>query len=229
MIVSTYRPYFAPFSGFFEKIMRSDMMVILDSVQFPFGRSWLTRNRFKNDKGIYWIRVPVWKRGRGIQRINEVKIYHERGWAKALRGLSMAYKNSPYFSEQISFWQNLLKQNIMRLLDLNLKIIRYVMDYLHIDTELILLSDLGIEEKEPILTMSICKRLKADKFLAQKSARKYLDMELFQREGIEPCFFLPGVPVYPQLWGEFIPNLSIFDLMFNCGPKTVDIIKRDLK
>ena len=230
MIVSTYRPYFAPFSGFFEKIMRSDIMVILDSVQFPLGRSWLTRNRFKNDKGTYWIRIPVWKTGKGIQKINEVKICYERGWTeKALKGLGVAYKNAPYFLEYMDFWKQILKQEIERLVDINLTIIRYVMDYFYMDTKLILLSELGIEEKEPMLTLRICKRLKASQFLAQKSAKKYLDINLLQREGIEPLFFTPVVPVYPQLWGEFIPNLSIFDIMFNCGPKAIDIIKRDMK
>ncbi len=225
MIVSTCRPYFAPFAGFFEKIMRSDIIVVLDSVQFPLGRSWLTRNRFKNDKGTYWIRVPVWKTGKGLQRINEVEICYERGWTgKTLKGLEAAYKNAPYYLEHMGFWEQLLKQGIKRLTDLNLAIIRYVLDYLKIDTKLILLSELSIEEKEPMLTVNICKSLKADQFLAQKSAKKHLDTELLQREGIEALFFDPGIPVYPQLWGEFIPNLSIFDLMFNCGPMALYII-----
>jgi hypothetical protein len=31
-------------------------------------------------------------------------------------------------------------------------------------------------------------------------------------------------PVYPQLWGDFIYNLSTLDLLLNCGPKSRDIV-----
>ncbi len=228
MIISTYQPYFAPFPGFFKKIMLSDVFVIMDSVQFPLGRSWLTRNRFKNDKGSYWIRIPVWRTGKGIQKINEVRICYEREWKeKVLKGLDMAYKNAPYFLEIIQAWEDILRREPELLLDLNLYLIRYVLDYLGIKKRILLLSELGIEEKEPELSLRICKMLGADRFLAQKSAEKYLDGELFRKEGIELIFFNPRPPIYPQLWGDFIPNLSIFDLLFNCGKKSVEIIKRD--
>ncbi len=230
MIISTYRPYFAPFSGFFEKMVYCDVMVILDSIQFPFGRSWLTRNRFKNDKGIYWIRVPVWKKGKGVQKINEVKICYEREWTeKTITGLYMAYKNSPYFLEHIDFWEYILNQNIEKLAELNLNIIKYVIDYLNIHVNIVLLSNLGINQKEPNLSIQICKKLGADHFIIQKSAKKYLNIDLFEKEGIEILFFNPNTLVYPQLWGDFIPNLSIFDLIFNCGPKSIDIIKQNVK
>jgi len=228
MILSTYQPYFAPFPGFFKKIMLSDVFVIMDSVQFPLGRSWLTRNRFKNDKGIYWIRIPVWRTGKGIQKINEVRICYGREWKeKLLKGLGMAYKNAPYFSEITQVWKDILEKEPELLLDLNLYLIRYVLDYLGIRRKILLLSELGIRDKEPELSLRICKMLGADRFLAQKSAKKYLNGELFKREGIELIFFNPRPPIYPQLWGEFIPNLSIFDLLFNCGKKAIEIIERD--
>jgi hypothetical protein len=77
MILSTYQPYFAPFPGFFHKMLLSDIFVLLDEVQFPRGTTWITRNRFKHDQGSLWITVPVRKKGLGLQRINEVKICHE--------------------------------------------------------------------------------------------------------------------------------------------------------
>ncbi len=230
MIISYYQPYFAPFASFFEKIIRSDVFVIMDSVQFPLGRSWLTRNRFKNDKGVYWIRIPVWKSGRGLQKINQVLICYERNWTeKVIKGLEMAYKNAPYFSEHISFWKELLEKRIERLVEFNLEIINYVLKYLKIDRKIILLSELKIEEKEPYLSIRMCKELGASCLLVQKSAKRYLDEELFKKEKIKLIFFNPKPPVYPQLWGKFIPNLSIFDLMFNCGKKALEIIKRNMK
>ena len=46
MIVSVNQPYFAPFPGFFRKAALSDILVLLDNVQFPRGTTWMTRNRF---------------------------------------------------------------------------------------------------------------------------------------------------------------------------------------
>ena len=69
MIISAYQPYFAPFSGFFAKALRSDLLVLMDRVQFPRGTTWLTRNCFKNDQGDLWMTIPVWKKGLGLQKI----------------------------------------------------------------------------------------------------------------------------------------------------------------
>ncbi|MBT8369996.1 MAG: WbqC family protein, partial [Deltaproteobacteria bacterium] len=79
MIVSTHRPYFAPFPGFFQKAHLCDIFVILDNVQFPRGTTWITRNRFKNDQGTLWMTIPVWKKGLGLQSIDDVRICHESG------------------------------------------------------------------------------------------------------------------------------------------------------
>ena len=229
MIVSTYRPYFAPFPGFFQKAMLSDALVLLDSVQFPLGTTWVNRNRFKNDQGTYWMTVPVWKRGLGLQRINEVKIYRERSWArKHLAGLKAAYAKAPFFEEHEPFLENLFSGVPEMLLDLNLMIIRYIMAILEIPARLVLLSDLHITEKEPDLSAAVCRKLKATCFLAQASAGKYLSGELFDREDIELRFFRPRPVVYPQLWGPFIGNLSTLDLLFDCGPGTCRVLKKAL-
>jgi len=77
--------------------------------------------------------------------------------------------------------------------------------------------------------VEICRQLGASQFLAQRSAKKYLDEEAFEKAGIELKFFNPSPPVYPQLWGPFISNLSTFDLLFNCGPKASDILRACVK
>ena len=66
----------------------------------------------------------------------------------------------------------------------------------------------------------------ATTFLAQSPAKKYLEAELFQQYGIKVRFFRYVPPIYPQLWGDFLPNLSTFDLLFNCGAKARDILLR---
>ena len=100
------------------------------------------------------------------------------------------------------------------------------MEYLRIPAKVQLLSGLEIEVKEPQLSLEVCKKLGASHFLAQGSAKKYLDKAAFEKNNIELVFFNPRPIVYPQLWGPFIPNLSALDLIFNCGPKSHTILNR---
>jgi len=225
MIVSAYQPYFAPFPAFFAKALRSDVFVLMDSVQFPRGRTWLTRNRFKNQQGILRMTIPVWKKGLGLQRINEVKMCYEGPWPrKHMTSLMTAYAKAPFFEDHIEFVEKIFSGKFDKLIDLNVMIIKNSMEYMRVSARLLLLSELGIEEKEPWLTVEICKKLGASRFLVQKSAEKYLNTDAFQKAGVELTFFKLPSPVYPQLWGPFVPNLSIFDLLFNCGPKAHDIL-----
>ena len=93
-----------------------------------------------------------------------------------------------------------------------------------IDTLLVSLSDLGIKGKGNELLIEICRKMGSADYLAQVWEKKYLDHGLFSRAGIKLHFFTPPSPVYPQLWGEFIHNLSAFDLLFNSGPKSHEIL-----
>ncbi len=225
MIISTYQPYFAPFPGFFYKAGQSDIFVILDSVQFPLGTSWITRNRFKNDQGSMWITIPVWSKGLGLQNINRVEICNQGKWPeKRLKSLKTAYSNAPYLDEHIGILEEIFSGIYHRLVDLNIRLTRYIFRYLELDTEIVLQSELGIHSRGNQLLVDICKKAGADSFLAQSPAKSYLDARMFAEENICLEFTRLPSPVYPQLWGEFIPNLSVFDLLMNCGPKSREII-----
>ncbi|MGB2930587.1 MAG: WbqC family protein [Desulfobacterales bacterium] len=225
MIVSANQPYFFPYPGFFYKAHRSDVFVILDDVQFPRGTTWTTRNRFKNDQGSLWMTLPVKKKGLGLQKINTVRICHDGRWAKKhLESLRNAYAKAPYAKDHLNFLEELFSTKFEKLIDFNLKIIRYLMKHLQIETEIILLSELEIKAKGDKLLIEMCRRLGASQFLAQSAARKYLDADRFKKAGIRLTDVkLPSL-VYPQLWGSFIPNLSALDLVLNCGSKAHDIM-----
>lgn len=225
MIVSANRPYFFPYPGFFYKAYLSDIFVILDTVQFPRGTTWTTRNRFKNHQGSLWITLPVKKKGLGLQKINAVRICHDGRWAKKhLESLKNAYANAPYVKDHLNFLKGLFSIKFEKLIDFNLKIIRYLMKHLQIDTEIILLSELDIKAKGDKLLVEMCRRLEASRFLAQSPAIKYLDADRFTKAGIQLMDVKPPSPVYPQLWGSFIPNLSALDLVLNCGLKAHEIM-----
>jgi hypothetical protein len=225
MILSSYQPYFAPFPGFFYKAHHSDIFVLLDAVQFPRGTTWVSRNRFKNDQGSLWLTIPVWKKGLGLQSIDAVRICHEGQWArKHLASLEHAYGHAPYFADHADFIRGIYASRLEWLVDFNRQIIQYLMRVLKVDTQLRLMSETGIRHSGILLLIELCHHFGATTYLAQRSAAHYLDETVFHNAGIKLQFFSPPAPIYPQLWGEYIANLSTFDLVFNCGPRAVDIV-----
>ena len=225
MIISTSRPYFAPYPGFFYQANLCDIYVILDTVQFPRGSTWITRNRFKNDQGTLWMTIPVWKKGLGLQRIDEVRICHEdRQAQKKMLSLKQAYGNAPYLSDHLQFAENLFSTAFDRLLDFNMAIIDHLMLYLGVDTEIRRLSELNIKTDGDNLPVEICRFFHASTYVAPAAAGKHLNAALFEKAGIELRYAQARSCTYPQLWGDFIPDLSAFDLLFNCGPKAREIL-----
>jgi hypothetical protein len=225
MIVAANQPYFCPYPGFFYKASCCDVLVLLDEVQFPRGTTWITRNRFKNDQGFLWLTIPVWKKGLGLQRTNQVRICREGRWPhKHFQSLKTAYAHAPYLEDHLAFLEDIFTNPRERLFDLNWEIVGYLMDSLHLRTRLVLLSELGIAARGTQLLVEVCRVLGASTFLASSQARKYLDAGLFEAQGIDLSFFTLNAPIYPQLWGDFLANLSTFDLLLNCGPKALDII-----
>jgi len=225
MKIATNQPYFAPYPGFFLKAHLADCFVILDAVQFPRRTTWITRNRLKNDQGTLWLTVPVFKKGLGFQQIREVRICYAENWRqKFQRTFDHAYTRAPYLQDYVGVMERALSRKPELLLEFNLEIINGLMAYLEIDTRVVLMSELGVSGKGTALIIDICKALGADRFLVQSSARAYYDPTEFKQSGIELGSFCKPRYVYPQLWGDFIENLSVLDLLFNCGPKAREII-----
>ena len=199
MIVSTYQPFFSPFPAFFYKAHLSDLMVILDDVQFPLRTTWISRNCFKNDQGALWITIPVWKKGLGLQKINQVRICYEGNWRKKhLASLKSSYANAPYYTEHLDVVEEMFSAGFERLVDLNVMIIKYLVKYLGIDTPLMMQSDLGVSANANELLIEVCRKVRASQYLAQAATKKYLDAHLFDDAGIKLKFFALPSPVYPS-------------------------------
>jgi hypothetical protein len=161
----------------------------------------------------------------GLQKISEVRICHEGRWAKKhLESLKTAYSKAPYLSEHLGFLEVMFSEKNEKLIDLNLALIHYLMKALDTHTRTVLLSDLNVPSSGSRRLVDVCKKLGASQFIAQTPAKKFIDEKLFQDAGVELSFFNPPAPIYPQLWGDFIANLSVFDLVLNCGPKAHDIL-----
>lgn len=225
MIVAIHQPIFLPWPGFFYKAANADCIVLLDDVQFPRGKTWLTRNRLKNEKGELWLTVPVLRKGRGLQTIRSVEIQNDKEWRKKhLGSISQNYVHAPYFAGYFSRIEAVYGKGHALLADLNVELIAFLMDAMSIATRIIRQSELGVGGKGTELLADVCEQLGAERFLVLPSAEKYVDKSIMERRGIEVVRAGFRPPVYPQLWGEFIYNLSVLDLLLNCGPRGRGII-----
>jgi hypothetical protein len=225
MIISANRPYFAPYPGFFYKAHLSDYLVILDDVQFPRKTTWITRNRIKNDQGTLWMTIPVLKKGLGLQQIRKVRICQTGNWKKKhLRSFQSAYAHAPFLQDHIHLIEQVFTLNYDFLIDLSMDIINYILSFIRIETQIVLMSELGVSGNGMQLIIDICKSLGASQFLVQSSALTYYDSIQFESAGLELVSFKKPEYIYPQMWGEYIANLSILDMMLTCGVKSRDIV-----
>jgi len=225
MKVATHQPLFMPWPGLFFKAVKADMLVLLDDVQFPTGSSFMTRNRLKDENGPLRLIVPVWRKGRGLQRISEVKICYQRRWRrKHLTAIRQNYANAPYLEDYIRGIETIYRKKHTLLSDLNIDIIMFFRESLSIETPFVLQSEMGISGAGTSLIINICRGAGADSFLNFPAAEAHLDTEAIRSSGVDfrPVRYRP--PVYPQLNGEFIYNLSTLDLLMNCGPAGARIV-----
>jgi hypothetical protein len=87
-------------------------------------------------------------------------------------------------------------------------------------------SELGIGGEQSERLLNLCRHFGADRYLSGNAARDYLDVDLFERNGVTVVWQDYQHPVYPQLYGEFVPFLSALDLLFNCGDDSASILQR---
>jgi hypothetical protein len=100
------------------------------------------------------------------------------------------------------------------------------MDLLGLERKVILASSIQVETDDPTLRLvKICQHLDGDAYLSGKDGAKYMDEDMFRSQKIQVVFQDFNHPEYPQCYGTFEPNMSVVDLLFNCGPDSLAIIR----
>jgi hypothetical protein len=225
MIVAIHQPNYIPWLGYFYKLHQCDTFVFLDNVQLPRGRSFVTRNRIKTPQGERWLTIPCKRKGKTEQLICETDIDDSLNWqAKHWETLRHSYGKAPYFGEYYDLFNRLYQEEWTKLAKLNEYIIEMLCKALGLNHKFTKASALGIDGGGTQLLINICKAVGANIYLSGFGGANYQEEELFREAGIALKYYEFEHPVYPQLWGDFSPNLSIIDLLFNCGPESMDII-----
>lgn len=226
MILTSHQPIFLPWPGFFVKLLRADVTVILDRVQFPLAAGWMTRNRIKSPAGDLWLTVPVRRKGQGKQSIDQVRLCNDLPWReKHMRSLRENYARAPYRDDYLPQVAAIYRKWHTHLVDFNVELIRFLAAALDLQSKLALQSETGVEHTGSALPSELCRCFSADAYCALPSAGKYLDRASFMQAGLglERLSFQP--PIYPQLWGDFRYNLSMLDLLLTCGPRARRVLE----
>lgn len=225
MTISIHQPNFIPWIGYFFKIYKSDTFVILDNVQFT-KNGFTNRNRIKTPQGENWLTLPIIQSGKFGQNITECVIFNKKiHTKKILNSLHGNYKKTNYFDNYFDKISGILNEPGDNLCQLNIRLIEWIVSELEIKTKIVTASALdNIEGESTERLVSICRKLNGTKYLAGLGAKKYQEDELFSRNTIEIINTPFKYPNYQQMWGEFIPNLSVIDVLFNCGPETKNIL-----
>lgn len=213
-----------PWLGYFDKMARADIFVYLDNVQFK-KNEYQNRNRIKTSQGWQWLTVPVTYSY--PERICEVRINNKVNWKKKhLMSIETNYRKAPYFDDCFLEIERLYSRDYEYLFEINVESIEMLSRLFGIDKKTYRASLIsGLREEPTLRLIDICRYLNADTYLSGESGRDYMDMSAFAREGIKVIFQDFNHPVYPQLYGNFLPFMSSVDLLFNCGSESLNILR----
>lgn len=231
MILSVHQPQYIPWLGYFNKIDKSDCFVLLNSVQFK-SREYQSRNKIRTKNGWIWLTVPVISKGIGRQKISDVLIDNSNGWRKKhCNSLKTWYSGAEYFKDHFPFFEEIYSEKREKLENISTDIIKYFLKELDIHTPVYFESELGITSSKTDRIIDICRKLKADVYLSGIGGKDYLEEEKFSRAGIKLEYQEFFHPVYQQQYmksqSPFIPYMSCIDLLFNEGPRSKKILKRE--
>jgi hypothetical protein len=215
MICSIMQPTYLPWIGYFNLIKSADIFVFYDNVQFS-KQSWQQRNKIRNKTGEILLTLTVNSPG-DKGEIREKTIFQpDRILKKHLLSIKQNYSKSLNYDLYIEKIEEIYLKKTDSLLDLNTELIRLGCSIFQIQTPLIFSSELSVSEGKNEALISICKELKANKYLSPLGSKDYLKKELFIENNIQLFFQHYTHPHYNQLsYKSFISHLSFIDFLFN--------------
>jgi hypothetical protein len=232
MIVAIHQPHYIPWLGYLDRMVRADVFIILDHVQFE-RRNFQNRTLIRLEDEARWLTVPVIQVSQK-ETILEKGIDNSEGGSRRwgpnhFKTLKYAYRKAPYFAAYAPRLQEILDARWDKLVDLDLAMIEFLRGAFEITTPLRRSSEMRAAGARSELLLNLCTELGPNTtFLGGiGGSRRYLDLAAFRQAGIGVMWQEFRHPVYPQCGaGEFIPGLTALDLLFNCGPGASELLRR---
>lgn len=223
MLVGIHQLHYLPWLRYFEKIARADVFIALDNIQFN-KNGWQNRNKIKAPSGAHLLSVPV-HAGLG-QTLDQIRIDTRKPWRKKhWRTLEQCYAKTPFFADHAAFLEAAYEREWDLLNSLNHYMLEYYLEYLGIETQIFFASDLDVPGIATERLINLIKAVGGTQYYSGAFALEvYLDADQLAEAGIELVLQHWKAPTYPQRYGDFVPDLSIIDLMMNYGPESLNLI-----
>lgn len=228
MKLGIMQPYFVPYIGFWQLLNAVDEYVIYDDVNFIKG-GWINRNRILVNGNAQYFNIQM-KGASSFKLIKDVEVDMSPVWrSKALSTITMAYKKAPYYAAVYPLLERIILCEETCLSAYVANSIQLISDYLGIKTKIWISSELEqdrtLQAEKRVL--DICKRMGASEYYNAIGGQDLYSKEVFAEHGLKLSFLKTNPISYPQFRNEFVPNLSIIDvLMFN-SPEEIQIMLGD--
>ena len=224
MRVGIIQPNYIPWRGYFDFIDDVDIFIFYDDVEYSKG-DWRNRNRIKTPRGTEWITVPV-KYNCSKQLICETSIDSLKKWnSKHAKMLQANYGKAAFFELYIKEFIDLLEGRYRSISELNTTVCKWIMGILNIGTQVKMSYELSPVGNKTERLIDILKKVHATTYLSGPVAQEYLEHNLFISNGIHLEYKSYDYLPYPQMWGDFIGEVTVLDLLFNVGPDARHYLK----
>ncbi|MDR1715560.1 MAG: WbqC family protein [Prevotella sp.] len=216
MKLGIMQPYFLPYIGYFQLLNAVDKYVIYDNIQYT-KKGWINRNRILQNGKDLMITIPLEKDSDYLD-IKDRCLSVGFDKKKLLNQIRESYRKAPYFDMLMPLIERIVNYDDTNLFHYIDNSIREICKYLDIKTEIIISSTLDIDHslKGQDKVITICKELKATDYYNAIGGQELYSPEEFKKENIN-LYFISSNPIeYKQFANEFVPWLSILDvMMFN--------------
>ena len=228
MIVSIHQPAYLPWLGYFHKILLSDIFVYFDTTQFE-KNSFINRNKIKTPQGASWLTVSVKLNDHLRKEIREIEIADLNWSKKHWKAIELNYKKAKYWDLYAERLRKIYKNEYKYISDLCYDQLLLFIEFLKIKIKVIKSSELKkIDSKKLQLVLDICEYMGATAYISGELGCDYIENKKFAEKRIKLYFQDYKHPEYSRLWGnEFLPYMSIIDLLFNEGPNSLNIIMKN--
>ncbi|PWJ95854.1 WbqC-like protein [Oceanotoga teriensis] len=229
MKIGIMQPYFLPYIGYWQLMNKVDRFVVYDNIQYT-KRGWIRRNRILMNNTDKMITLPI-KKDSDFLDIKErfLSERYENEKSKIKNQVKEAYKKAPYYKKIEPLLIKILDFEDKNLFNYLLNSLRIIKEYLGIKTEIIISSEIEMNHnlKAEERVIETCKKMEADHYINPIGGTELYNKEDFKKEEIKLNFIKTNDIKYKQFNNEFIPNLSIIDvMMFNSKEEIKDMLEK---
>lgn len=217
MKIGIMQPYFFPYLGYWQTLNAVDKYVIYDDVNY-IKNGWINRNNILLNNQKHLLTIPL-DGASPFLLINQIKTTpRENEKEKLLKTIEAAYKKAPYFDVVFPIIHDVIMEKSNLIINALVLQFKSVCKYLDIQTELIISSTMDKDNslKAQDKVIHICKMLGGTQYINAIGGQELYNFEDFKKNGLELSFLKTEFTPYKQFKNEFIPGLSMIDiLMFN--------------